>query len=285
MKKKLLCLVLTALIGVSLFGCGPSTSAKKSENSQPTTSKESTAEVSKEATNPDDPLDLFKVSEDFAKENGGIYLYRDKTLYSLNVFASLEKAEAYGVGYRWNETNRADLYRYRDMEQLSYLSMGDVPLVVLHRSDEIRGYGDNNHYLEVDIAGFEGNAPAVLGGGEDLYIYTDLSEEPIQADLKSAQLTDENGNSVSMRDIYSLDYEASYKITWTESKKQYDTDVVANCNTYSMASGIYLADGVDYNHVIEGQPTQDGYVTFDLSEVEPETYLIKNNYGGVFSIQ
>lgn len=289
-RRLLLCLGLVLSMSFLLFGCGPNNQDANATGAPEDTIDEfidESTDVAEGTEAPefiDDPLDALLVTEDIAREYGGFYIYRNGNLYSLNNFMSLEKSEQYDIGWRWNETILAASYRPKNSESADVISMRDIPLPTIEEGDEIRGY--QNAKLGIDVATFEGYSLNIFDGFDQAAFFHDLEEEPIIiSHYDTIQIEDKDGNIIPTDDMHNLNGYETYKVSWYENQTEYQEYYDVACSKcYTSRDRNYSAKG-DYDYTIEGELTQSGYAVFDLSEVEPGIYMIRNPKGAFFEIK
>ena len=276
-KRRLKAFFLIIPIIMILMACGcPSGQSNKKNELTP----EEIAEKYKNV--PLDPYGCVIEDEDWVSEYKGIYLVRDDVFYGLNSVASIKERPEYNVGNVTASHTQIMIQDFKgskgDERGLFVYTFGDyVPLVLNKDTDEIISYGIStldltklenlNHSLHPNVIG-----DAFLGTYYNIKTTEGMAEVP--SDCKEFQYT---LNGEVLENTYNLEKDTEVTVSWYEGTTYNEYTCVANL-------GCYFATFKDAYHIlgddssgpitIEGELHKEGYATYDLSNIEPGTYLV-----------
>ncbi len=235
---------------------------------------EKPAPVQEEAKG-DPKLVPLEVTEEWAKANQLVCLYRNGKLYSLGPYIPVESMKEWIIGQKV-DNERAALFMVADFPSENTMGgdimvFGPTPSIVLEEGDEIRDYGGAFHG-HLGVYEYAGYTPTVwLWDGSDYIFFYDFydSLEPLRIDsnvAKKIEITDSNGNSINLDEWpkgFELDEE--YILSYYIGVDYYEYKLWSDSSVYIRLRNENLDDSAfEY--------TKDGYRIVKLSSLEPGVY-------------
>ena len=283
--KKILSLMMVLMMMVLLLaGCNNASGVTTVPATQPskpvaTTPVATTPVVTTPApTEPEDELEILKVSSGYASAQGGIYLKRGENLYVISdQFVPRISGAKYNVGLVWND--RVSLYYEQDPlsppfgSSVGIFSCGEVPVPVIEDNDLVVGYFTSEPFtMSLRKVSFYGYTIPVMFDGSNGGIWNE-GVDGIRAVVSGdpAKLTFEDKNGSTPSDPRNLVYGDAYKVSWFAGTQYNELEMAANCSYYKFVNW-------DEKFVLSGTLTKNGYCTFDLSELKPGFYALSGGW-------
>ncbi len=236
---------------------------------------EKPAPVQEEAKG-DPKLEPLEVTEEWAKANQLVCLYRNGKLYSLGPYIPVESMEKWIIGQKV-DNERAALFMVKNFPGNDFtndvMEFGPVPTIILEEGDEIRDY--NGHVNQLIRYEYVGYTPTIwlINGYDNLYFYEFYNSlEPIEInsnniDITNVEIKDSNGSSINVRDWPTgFELNEEYTLSYYIGVDYYEFKLWSDSSVYSQVAWALLDDSA-YEY------TKEGYRSIvDFSSLEPGVY-------------
>ena len=272
MKKKIFGLIAVVLsVALMMVGCnnGNASAVSSVDDTQPVIIEEPSVEpespepseevvsevVSEEKpaadeTTGDPKLAALEVTEEFAKANELLCLYRKGKLYSLGPYVPAAATYDYQIGHTIDDYKSELMMLNPRVGEDTVATYGNAPEVVLADGDELRLYdGDflgtllSVEYMDYTISVIWTNKNVLV-----LPYFNDINHTIIKESYKdSIQICDNAGNQITDGNYDKME---QYTISWYEGIDYHEETLWADCREYSYAIDA-LAE-VDYERTKEG---------------------------------
>lgn len=223
---------------------------------------------------PADPYEVLRVTEDFARAFGGVYLRRNGEFYTLT-YATMEKYhDLYGVGRKFDvplkdfkATQIADFYDSNSRLLIS----NEVPTFTLEDGDEILGFGDTEtDFFKWTFYGY--TCSFVRMGKANYYDFgVPTTKELFKVNgVDQVELRDADGNLVE--DWNSLEKDAEYVASWFKGTDYFERPLTAKYSSYQLE---LLPQG-RYSVTLKGTLDKGGFVVYTLPDnLSPAFYTFE----------
>ncbi|MBR3323953.1 hypothetical protein IKG24_00210 [Candidatus Saccharibacteria bacterium] len=228
-----------------------------------------------------DPYEMYKVSDEWA-QNGGAYVQRDGAYYTISARVPEDVIERCGVGcigypalghdaslYVMDEVT-SDSVEVPTKNEECLISCGDFPILKIHRNETLYGYNATGlNFYRASFVGYTIQASRrPRNSGLSYFPIIDhrflQTSDPLATETKEhIGLYDLNDNPVE--DVHDLNYGEEYLFEYYVRTEYREFREVADCRCYALKKS-------ELAYRIDGELTKNGYVTFDISEVEPGLY-------------
>lgn len=204
----------------------------------------------------EDPLAMLEVSEEFAKEEGLLCLYRNDKLYSLGPkYISEDGKYILPTGFD---------------DGKDYILNIDASEIIIQEGDQIRDYGDE--YVNVYKSTFTGYTIPMFNYGEDIMIFDDEIDPTSNGvpKLKAAgagitQFGVKENDSIVANNRH-LENGKSYTVSWYSGMDYHEITMIANYRYYKIDS--------TPSYELKGTLSQSGYALIDIRDLPSGTYHI-----------
>lgn len=204
----------------------------------------------------EDPLAVLEVSEEFAKANQLLCLYRDGKLYSLGPY----------IVRRDGESVRKMCAEW-PVNDDRMISVAELSVVKINKkADELRHYGGTS--CNVYNCEFIGNT--ICAFWNEMYSnYAVMDDEvspdhPLVLQADNFEVQGEGGNKLD--DFSSLDLNKDYLVSWFEGMEYKEIIMKADWCMYSVEEEPFTT--------LDGQLTKNGYAVIDMEVLQPGVYHI-----------
>ena len=223
-----------------------------------------------EDTNGDPNLACLEVSEEFAKQNKCLCVYRKGHLYSLGPYVPYENAAQYYVAQVVDSSRASLLFDVTSIEER--LTVNDAPFVYLTEGDELRDY--NGTYMGFGCMEFLGYTLAMWETpNEYIWMAPYVNQEPMRLEswnIQQLEIHDENGNLVE--DRIGIKQGTKYTVSWYTGAQYNEQELWSDTQCYK-----YTGSDVS----VSNELTKDGYAIVHWQEInEPGIYMPYGFSGG-----
>ncbi len=265
-------------------------SASSQEEAKSASSEKEAKSVEPEA---DDPYALYRVSEEWIKEMGGMVIERNGALYSLSGHVPQSVLDDYGVGLasvRRGLEDRAFLFMFDQVKitdvptasTKTLVTAGDFPLIKVNRNERVRLYSTTTvtHLGIVPTKQIGYTIEAIAHS--DIGMYSPVLNKV----MTTSQIVGTHPSVCDMTDtpvadVHDLEYGQKYKYIWYEGTEYHEMTLTADCKCYDWPTNNPLDSRVINLPVILGK---DGYATVDFSGAEPGIYCAVPG-GALFEVE
>lgn len=221
-----------------------------------------------EDTNGDPNLACLEVSEEFAKQNKCLCIYRKGHLYSLGPFVPYENAAQYFIGQVVDSSKALlvidnNAYGGADLEER--LTVSDAPFVCLAEGDELRDYdGKYTGFERMEYLGY--TLTMWETSNERIWMLPYLNEDPLCLEtwkIDQFEIHDENGNLLSER--IGLKKGAKYIVSWYTGVQYHEQEMWAETQCYKYKAN---SDGSWGGANVSSELTKNGYAIVNWQEIK-----------------
>lgn len=220
--------------------------------------------VTPEDTGGDARLACLEVSEEFAKQNECLCLYRKGHLYSLGPYVPYENASQYYIGQVLDNSKALLLVYMTGFEDFE-MTISDAPFIYLEDGDELRDY--KGWYTSFERMQFEGYALTIWETPNDYtWLLPYINKDPIRLEnwkIDQLEIHDESGNLVENR--IGLNQGAKYIVSWYNGVKYNEQEMWAESQYYTREP----SPDESWNGVnVSSELTKNGYAIVNWQEIE-----------------